>query len=217
MIDGLFIAIEGIDGAGTTTQAAKLHDALRAKGLPVHLTREPSDGPVGVLIRQILSGRVVVPGVHGARPPDWTTMALLFAADRVDHIEAEVVPNLMDGVTVITDRYDFSSVAYQSLTSDGGESTIEWVKTINALARRPDLTIVLDVPHEIAATRRKQRARARELYEDDELQARLASFYGDIEKHFPNDKIVHVDGALPLDEVASAIFAAVAERRGERA
>jgi dTMP kinase len=143
-------------------------------------------------------------------------MALLFAADRVDHIEAEVVPNLMDGVTVITDRYDFSSVAYQSLTSDGGESTIEWVKTINALARRPDLTIVLDVPHEIAATRRKQRARARELYEDDELQARLASFYGDIEKHFPNDKIVHVDGALPLEEVASAIFAAVAERRGER-
>lgn len=214
MIEGLFIAIEGIDGAGTTTQAHKLHDALRAKGLPVHQTREPSDGPVGVLIRQILSGRVVVPGVSGVRPPDWTTMALLFAADRVDHVDAEIVPNLMDGVTVISDRYDYSSVAYQSLTSEGGDGTIEWVRTINGQARRPDLTIVLDVPPEIAATRRKQRARAPELYEDDELQARLASFYGDIEKHFPSDTIVHVDGSAPLETVSAAVLAAVIKHRG---
>jgi dTMP kinase len=214
MIEGLFIAIEGIDGAGTTTQAHKLHDALRAKGLPVHQTREPSDGPVGVLIRQILSGRVVVPGVSGVRPPDWTTMALLFAADRVDHVDAEIVPNLMDGVTVISDRYDYSSVAYQSLTSEGGDGTIEWVRTINGQARRPDLTIVLDVPPEIAATRRKQRARAPELYEDDELQARLASFYGDIEKHFPKDTIVHVDGSAPLEAVSAAVLSAVIKHRG---
>jgi dTMP kinase len=214
MIEGLFIAIEGIDGAGTTTQAHKLHDALRAKGLPVHQTREPSDGPVGVLIRQILSGRVVVPGVSGVRPPDWTTMALLFAADRVDHVDAEIVPNLMDGVTVISDRYDYSSVAYQSLTSEGGDGTIEWVRTINGQARRPDLTIVLDVPPEIAATRRKQRARAPELYEDDELQARLASFYGDIEKHFPKDTIVHVDGSGPLEAVSAAVLSAVIKHRG---
>lgn len=216
MIDGLFIAIEGIDGAGTTTQAAKLFDALQAKGLPVHLTREPSDGPIGVLIRQILSGRVVVPGVHGVRPPDWTTMALLFAADRVDHVDAEIVPNLMDGVTVITDRFDYSSVAYQSMTSDDGDSAIEWVRTINARARRPDLTIVLDVPSDIAAQRRQKRAKARELYEDDELQAKLAAFYADIERHFPKDKVVHVDGASPLDVVAAEILRAVVALRGER-
>lgn len=216
MIDGLFIAIEGIDGAGTTTQSKLLHDALRAKGLPVHLTREPSDGPVGVLIRQILSGRVVVPGVHGVRPPDFPTMALLFAADRVDHVDAEVVPNLMDGVTVISDRYDFSSVAYQSLTSDDVEGNIAWVRTLNAKARRPDLTIVLDVPPEIAATRRSRRARARELYEEDELQARLASFYADIDRHFPSDRIVHVDGAGSVETVSAAVLEAVVALRGER-
>src|SRR5512139_742195 len=120
MIEGLFIAIEGIDGAGTTTQAKLLFDGLRARGLPVHLTREPSDGPIGVLIRQILTGRVVVPGLQGPRAPDWATMALLFAADRLDHVEAEIAPNLADGVTVVSDRYDYSSVAYQSVTAGGG-------------------------------------------------------------------------------------------------
>ena len=213
MIDGLFIAIEGIDGAGTTTQAAKLFEALQAKGLPVHLTREPSDGPIGVLIRQILSGRVVVPGVHGVRPPDWTTMALLFAADRVDHVDAEIVPNLMDGVTVITDRFDYSSVAYQSMTSDDGDSAIDWVRTINARARRPDLTIVLDVPSEIAAQRRQKRAKAPEVLAE---YPKLAAFYADIERHFPNDKVVHVDGASPLDVVAAEILRAVVALRGER-
>ena len=100
MIEGHFIVIEGIDGSGTTTHCCTCSRiGSPPKGLPVHITREPSDGPVGVLIRQILTGRVVVPGIHGAHAPSWAMMATLFAADRLDHLEAEIVPNLNDGVS----------------------------------------------------------------------------------------------------------------------
>src|SRR5687767_10711098 len=173
MIEGLFIVLEGVDGAGTTTHTGLLARALRKKGLPIHTTREPSDGPVGVLIRQILTGRVVVPGISGNRPSSWSTMALLFAADRMDHLEATVMPNLMDGVTVLSDRYDHSSVAYQSITGGGEPETVKWVREINKHARRPDLTIVLDVDPNEAARRRRDRSVGREIYDDVELQQQL--------------------------------------------
>ena len=216
MIEGLLIAIEGIDGAGTTTQSRLLSETLSGRGLPIHTTREPSDGPIGVLIRQMLTGRVVVPGIGGARAPRWTTMALLFAADRVDHLDAEVVPNLLDGVTVITDRYDYSSVAYQSLTAGADrEETIAWVRTLNAQARRPDLTIVLDVDPEQAASRRQGRSGSRELFEEEELQAALAAFYKDIGRYFPGDNIVHVDGNVSIEETAEQVHHAVKVLRRE--
>lgn len=215
MIEGLFIALEGVDGAGTTTHTQILMERMRARGLPTHSTREPSDGPIGTMIRQILSGRLVVPGLSGPRPPSWTTMALLFAADRTDHVEAEIVPNLMDGVTVISDRYVHSSVAYQSLSSGMGEEAIHWVREINAEARRPDLTIVLDVSAETAQSRRDDRGGRPELYEYDELQTSLTAFYTNIEQHFPGDSIVHVDANGSIESVAEAVYAAVCKLRGE--
>lgn len=216
MIEGLFIVLEGVDGAGTTTHTGLLARALRKKGLPIHTTREPSDGPVGVLIRQILTGRVVVPGITGNRPSSWSTMALLFAADRLDHLEATIHPNLMDGVTVISDRYDFSSVAYQSITGGGDPETVRWVREINRHARRPDLTIVLDVDPSEAARRRKERSVGREIYDDLELQQQLAEFYRRIDEHFPGENIVHVDSARPVEEVAADVLRAVEVLRGER-
>lgn len=215
MIEGLLIAIEGVDGAGTTTQTEILARALRGRGLPVHTTREPSDGPVGLLLRQILTGRVIVPGMHGARPPSWTTMALLFAADRLDHLEAEIHPNLMDGVTVVTDRYYHSSVAYQSVSAGGAAETVAWVREINRQARVPDLTIVLDVRPEVAADRRLARARTRELYEDEHLQRRLVEFYADLDGLFPGENIVHVDANVGVDDVAAEVMRRVRELRGE--
>jgi dTMP kinase len=215
MIEGLFIVLEGVDGAGTTTHTKLLSDGLRQRGLPVHSTREPSDGPIGNMLRQILAGRVVVPGIRGPRPPSWSTMALLFAADRLDHVEAEIVPNLLDGVTVLSDRYDHSSVAYQSVTGGGDPDAVVWVKELNRHARRPDLTIVLDVPPEIAAQRRIQRGRGREIYDDDELQVQLAAFYLDIDRHFPGDRIVHVDGSRSVQEVAADVMTHVRVLRGE--
>src|ERR1700731_114804 len=99
---GRFVVLEGIDGAGTTTHVAPLAERLRAMRVPVRATREPSDGPVGTLVRQVLTGRVVVPG---GRAPGWATMALLFAADRMDHVESEIGPFVSSGGTLVSDRY----------------------------------------------------------------------------------------------------------------
>jgi dTMP kinase len=214
MIEGHFIAIEGIDGAGTTTQAARLAAALRKKGLPARTTHEPTDGPVGSLIRQVLSGRVVVGGPAGSTSLGWSTLALLFAADRLDHLQAEVIPNLMDGVTVITDRYDASSIAYQGVVS-GDEAVTEWIRTINGRARRPDLTIVLDVSADTALERRRARGNAPDLYEEDGLQRRLARFYETIERYLPGDRLLHVDGNPSADAVHAQVLAAVEALRAE--
>lgn len=211
MIEGSFIVIEGIDGSGTTTHSERLAEALRKRGLPVHVTHEPSEGPIGVLIRQVLTGRVVV----DSRPLRWDTMATLFAADRLDHLQAEILPNIRDGVTVISDRYDHSSIAYQSTAGGGGDDTLAWVKALNRRARRPDLTIVLDVPADVAHERRASRSGGPELYEHREFQDKLIGFYVEIDQHFPNDKIVHVSADGPIESVAAKILEHVLAFRGD--
>ena len=216
MIEGLFVVLEGVDGAGTTTHTRHLIASLKERGLPVHGTREPSDGPIGVQIRQMLTGRLVVPGLHGPRPPSWTTMALLFAADRVDHIEATITPNLMDGVTVISDRYYHSSVAYQSVTGGGEPDVVAWVKEINKHARKPDLTIVLDIPPEVSARRRVDRAGGHEIFDDFDLQKQISAFYKEIDQHFPGENIVHVDSARSVEDVRADVLMHVRKARGEK-
>lgn len=214
MIEGHFIAIEGIDGAGTTTQAARLAAVLRRRGLPVRTTHEPTDGPIGALIRQVINGRVVVSGPAGSTSLGWSTMALLFAADRLDHLQAEIIPNLMDGVTVITDRYDASSIAYQGVVS-GDEAVTEWIRTINRRARRPDLTIILDVTPDTALERRRARGGVPDLFEEEDLQRRLATFYATIERYLPGDRLVHLDGNADADAVHAGVLAAVEALRAE--
>ncbi len=214
MIEGSFIVIEGIDGAGTTTQTRRLCAWFAARGLAALATHEPSAGPVGSLIRQVLTHRVVVPGAHGGRPPGWRTMAMLFAADRLDHLEAEILPNLMDGVTVVSDRYDLSSLAYQAATAED-PSVIPWLRELNRHARRPDLTIVLDVPASVAGARVRKRAARQELYEDDALQSRLVDAYRGAESLIPGDLLVHIDGSRAEETIAGDIVRAVKRLRGE--
>ena len=108
---GRFFVIEGLDGAGTTTQVHLLHRRLRACRT-VHLTREPSDGPAGLQIRLVLENRVKV---------DPAVLAALFAADRMDHLyheEGGILARLARGSDVITDRYYLSSLAYQGMNQD---------------------------------------------------------------------------------------------------
>jgi dTMP kinase len=204
---GRFVVLEGIDGAGTTTQVALLAARLRADGgLPVRATREPSDGPIGSLVRQVLTGRIVAPE---GRAPGWVTMALLFAADRMDHVESDIEPFLATGGVMISDRYDASSLAYQSVSSGrGGENAVEWIRTLNRHAMRPDLTIVLDLAPDLAAERRESRGEPAQLYEQNEVQRALAQFYRDLAKHMPNDRIVVVDGKGSVDDVHRRIHEA---------
>src|SRR5580700_793605 len=203
---GRFVVLEGIDGAGTTTHVGRLAERLRSGRVAVRATREPSDGPVGTLVRQVLTGRVVVPG---GRAPGWATMALLFAADRMDHVESEVEPVLNEGGVILSDRYDASSLAYQSVSS-GAESkeAVEWIRSLNRYVRRPDLTLVLDLAPDLAAERRQQRGEAAQLYEQNEVQRALAEFYKDLALHMPNDRIVVVDGAGSVDEVHARVWQA---------
>jgi dTMP kinase len=203
---GRFVVLEGIDGAGTTTHVGRLAERLRAMRVAVRATREPSDGPVGTLVRQVLTGRVVVPG---GRAPGWATMALLFAADRMDHVESEIDPFLAEGGVVVSDRYDASSLAYQSVSS-GAESkdAVEWIRSLNRYVRRPDLTIVLDVPPEIASERRARRGEAAQLYEQNEVQRALAAFYKDLAKHMPNDRVIVIDASGPVEEVQERVWRA---------
>src|SRR5260221_218014 len=109
---------------------------LASKNVPVHRACEPSGGPIGALIRQVLAHRVVVPSPQGPKSPDWTTMALLFASDRMDHLQTEVLPRLRDGVVVISDRYDLSSLAYQTATApvgdpEQGRRVVGWIRELN--------------------------------------------------------------------------------------
>jgi dTMP kinase len=210
MDPGQLIVLEGVDGAGTTTHTRLLAERLRARHVPVHTSAEPSGGPVGGLLRQVLSGRLVM---HGAGAPAWSTMALLFAADRLDHLDCELLPNLRDGVTVLCDRYYHSSIAYQSATG-GGAASIPWLREVNRHARRPDLTLVLDVPPAVAAERRRQRRRGIELFDDPELQRALGEIYGGLERHFPGERVVHVDAVGSIEEVGARLLREVDLLRG---
>jgi dTMP kinase len=179
---------------------------LRADSVAVRATREPSDGPVGTLVRQMLSGRVVVPG---GRAPGWATMALLFAADRMDHVESEIEPFVAQGGVVVSDRYDASSLAYQSVSSGvDAARALEWIRKLNGFARRPDLTIVLDLSPEVAAERRARRGDAAQIYDQSEMQSALAAFYKRLPAYLPDDRIVLVDAGGAVDAVHARVWEA---------
>ncbi|WP_437677960.1 dTMP kinase [Sorangium sp. So ce131] len=205
---GVFVVFEGIDGAGTSTQAERYAARLRDARRLVHVTREPSAGPVGALLRQVLTHRISLPVARQAE-----VMALLFSADRLDHLGAEVEPLLRDGYVVISDRYDLSSLAYQSTTAagDGREmgEILQWIRDLNRHARRPDVTVVIDVAPGIAEQRRRGRGGAEELFEKRELQARLAEAYRRAEELVPGDRIIHVEGGGAVEDVAREIAAAL--------
>jgi dTMP kinase len=205
---GRFIVLEGIDGSGTTTQCRALVALLSEAGITARFTCEPSTGRLGGLLRQVLSG------ASDDVSRDWDCMALLFAADRLDHVAREVRPALAQGITVICDRYDLSSLAYQSATSTAEASAVPWIRALNQRALRPDLTLVLDVDADVAESRRAERGAANELFERRELQRRLADIYASAEQLVPGDHLVHVNANATVDDVRDAILGAIARRFG---
>ncbi|RKH73301.1 dTMP kinase [Corallococcus interemptor] len=197
-LPGRFIVLEGLDGAGTTTQTERLASALRADGHAVVTTREPSDGPIGTMLRQALTGRLGLP--HGRGPLAQETLALLFAADRTDHLHARVLPALEEGKVVLCDRYVLSSLAYQ-----GASLPMTWVDTVNAHAVSPDLTLFVGVDPNVAATRRAVRGGPAELFEADEAQRRIAKQYlKAITLRQKRERIVNIDGELSVEAVTDA-------------
>lgn len=208
---GLFVAIEGIDGSGTSTQSRALAEALEASGHGVYRTGEPTGGVVGVAIRRILKGRDNDPGP--------AVLALLFAADRADH-QQWLLHHLGQGRIVICCRYLLSSLAYQSTALSpllDGEA-MSWLQAINTRARRPDLTLLLDCPPEVAAARRAARGLPAELLETDQL-VEVRRRYLALQQR-QQGSIPIVDATLPVEEVTRILVDLVeqelVQKRGVR-
>ena len=194
---GRFVVLEGLDGAGTTTQGALLAARLLEQGTPVELTKEPTDGQLGVIARAFTDGRLHL-------EPE--TVALTFAADRIEHT-VEIRELLEAGTWVVSDRYVASSLAYQ--TSQG--LPFEWVRTLNSRAMEPDATVFVDTSVTTCVARLAARGefntgpfdqaaaleKARELY--------LRAFASDV----PLGRLVEVDGDGEREAVADAIWASL--------
>jgi dTMP kinase len=201
-VSGRLIVIEGLDGAGTTTQAKRLVEHLTKAGTPAHATREPSDGPVGKLIREMLTGGHAIAGEKLSQG----TYGLLFAADRLDHLQREIEPKLAAGMTVVSDRYYHSSLAYQGTGADR-----DWIASLNARARKPDITVFLQVRPEVAAERRAAARRKEELFEDLRMQIEVDAGYRATiaELQALGERIEILDGEQTEDQVFSAILRAI--------
>lgn len=212
---GRFLVLEGLDGAGTTTQAERLASWLRARGRRVQVTAEPSRGPVGALVRQVLAGRIRG-GAGGEFDP--AALALLFAADRRDHLASEVEPVLARGIDVVSDRFTLSSLAYQAVALSGRRfaaaagSPMGWVQELNRLARPPDLTIFLRVSPAAALARRRAASAGRDLYEVPAVQRRVERAYAQALRlvRGAGERVAIVDGGGSVEAVAAAVSRAAA-------
>lgn len=165
---GVFIVFEGIDGAGKSIQFKTLAKKLKSENYPVVMTKEPTtQRPIGKLIRSILYNSV--------KATD-EAVALLFAADRADHTKEKIIPALNEGAVVLSDRYVYSSYAYQSKGMDS-ELDLNWLKTINKFAKIPDIVVFLDIPPEVGLNRGQKRIQDDSYFEDLIKQEKIRSVY----------------------------------------
>ena len=199
---GRFLALEGIDGSGKSTQLQLLLKRLRARGIPCRGTQEPSDGPVGAMLRQILTGRMVADG---------RVLAGLFTADRLDHLvnpRDGILAQVESGVTVVTDRYYFSSYAYQAVDVD-----LDWLIQSNRLSAellRPDATVFLDVPVPQALDRIAHNRAQTELFEHlDRLTATREKYLEAFRQLEGQETVLTVDAGGTVEETAERVWAAV--------
>ena len=186
-----FWVLEGLDGAGTTTQLKNLEKYMLDKGIPVFRTAEPTIYESGLLIRRVLSGQFKVPQ---------STTAYLFAADRDNHLnnpEYGIKTHLSKGETVISDRYFFSSLAYQSIGFDFDE-----VQKLNSAFPYPELVLYVDTPVEDCISRIDSRGAEKEIYEKLDYQTKVHDNYERIFASLPEGcRLIRVDGTLSRDEI----------------
>ena len=207
MAEGKLIAFEGIDGSGVSTQADLLRSWLLKKGLECYLTKEPSEGPLGANIRLALAKRLVYGGGGSSlEEPSHQILALMFAADRLDHLAIDILPKLAIGINVITDRYYLSSLAYQGL-----EMETSWIESINSYAKKPDLTVLIDTPVAISQKRMQRQRWHVELYEDVEQLEKVRQKYLAVATELTKrgERIVAIDGRDSIQAVQREVVRAI--------
>jgi len=184
---GIFICVEGLDGCGKTTQAKLLVKRLR-KTREATYTAEPTKGEIGRLVKKCY--------LHAEKRGSIAVEALLFAADRLEHLKDEVLPALDRGKTVVSDRYVFSSLAYQGAAG----LDLDWIEKINEQAVRADLAIFIDVQPETVIHRLK---RKRSVMENLQTQFKVREVYL---KYVELGKLVRIDGNKTRREVSRDLF-----------
>ena len=187
---GAFICIEGLDGCGKTTQAKLLVKKMRKSHNAVY-TAEPSRGKIGAFIRKSC--------LYGEKRLSSVVEALLFAADRLEHVENEVLPALNQGRLVVSDRYIYSSIAYQGAAG----LSLKWIEKINEHALRPDFAIFIDVDPKIVMQRLKLN---KSVMENLATQRKVREVYL---KYVAKGELTRIDGDKPRKEVAEALSAVV--------
>ena len=199
MARNLFIALEGIDGSGKSTQIKLLAEKLTAAGHKVYATFEPTDGMIGSVLRNILKGNIKA---------DHRTIAGLFLADRLDHLlneETGLQKKMREGYTVITDRYYFSSYAYHGTHMD-----MDWVIDANRMCTqilRPDLNIFVDVPPETCMQRINANRASTELFENlESLRSIKAKYQEAFDKLKDEEHIFITDGNREAAAIAADIY-----------
>ncbi|NMX21226.1 dTMP kinase [ANME-1 cluster archaeon GoMg4] len=177
--NGILIVIEGLDGAGLSTQAAALAEYLGGKNRMVMLTKEPTASPIGKLIKSALN-----------RNPELSLFALqlLFAADRAEHLEKEIEPALRANKIVISDRYILSSLAFGAVDND-----IEFLKLINSRFRKPDLTVIIDTPPRVCLERITRTRDNVELFEEEKRLEKVREQFLALKSYFENTFILDGD------------------------
>lgn len=189
---GTFIVVEGADGAGTTTQSKKLAEELDA-----YWTYEPAGNKMGEKVDEMISSEDYSP----------EAIALGFAADRMVHLEEEVVPRLKEGETVVCDRYYHSSLVYQPVLG----ADFDWVKELNRNALTPDVTVVLDVSADTGMERVGERGRDGNIFEKLSFQEKVVVRYRELSDRL-DEGIEVVDASQSKEEVFSDISKLVSYR-----
>jgi dTMP kinase len=189
---GTFIVVEGADGAGTTTQSKKLAEELGA-----YWTYEPAGNKVGEKVDEMISSDDYSP----------QAIALAFAADRMVHLEEEVVPRLENGETVVCDRYYHSSLVYQPVLG----ADFDWVRELNREALIPDKTVVLDVSADVGMSRVDERGPDGNIFENLSFQEKVVVRYRELESRLDEDVSV-VDATGTREEVFSSLLDIVPDR-----
>lgn len=184
----MFIVLEGPDGSGTTLHSGFLAENLRNQGEKALLTAEPTDGPIGRHVRNILDGDSL---------PSPDAVQLLFCADRAEHVESVLQPAIEEGTTIVCDRYSLSTVVYGTATGIDKQ----WLKDVNSAFPKPDLLFILLPPFEVCMERIGRRD-VNDQFEKQSLQRRVYDEYKNVED--PN--AIFIDTSKSKSAVAQEIM-----------
>ena len=204
MKKGSFFAFEGIDGSGKSTQLCLLAERFKQEGIACYTTMEPTDSPIGSLIHNIMTGRMKA---------DNRVIAALFVADRLDHLLNDVngiAAKVESGVTVLMDRYVFSSYAYQSV-----DLPMDWVIRANEESTkivRPTASIFIDVDPDLAMERIQKNRFERELFEEtSRLQSVREKYFEAFDKLAGKERVLIIDGNRPAEQISEEIWSRIQE------